>query len=145
MMPALEFIVLGKPAPQGSKVKTRYGAIMESNKRLPGWRTAMVDAAVAAAEAAQWVTAQCPVTLEASFCFARPRSHYGSGRNTGSIKTSAPGMLHTQKPDGDKLARALFDALTIAGVVRDDSYIAQCQWVKWWGERDYMAVELWTV
>jgi len=143
-MPALEFIVLGKPAPQGSKVLTRHGAIMESNKRLPAWRDAMIAAAVSAADAADWTTATRPVVVEATFCFTRPRSHYGTGRNAGLIKAGAPGILHTQKPDGDKLCRALFDALTIAGAVRDDSIIAQCQWVKWWGERDYMAVELWT-
>jgi len=34
-------------------------------------------------------------------------------------------IITTQKPDADKLARAIGDALTIAGVIRDDSYIIE--------------------
>src|SRR5690349_6109042 len=119
--------------------------MVEDNPRLPAWRSAVMDAAVLAARDAELPGAlTTPVWLEATFCFQRPRSHYGTGRNAGTVKPSAPGQYHAQKPDGDKLTRALFDALTVAGVVRDDSLIASCQWVKWWGETDYMAVELWT-
>jgi Holliday junction resolvase RusA-like endonuclease len=144
-MIGLEFTVYGRPVPQGSK-RVFGGHVVESNKNLKPWRQDVVSAAQIAAEDAGITAPIClPVAVDVSFCFARPRSHYGTGRNADVIKASSPGQHHTQKPDGDKLLRALFDALTVAGVVRDDSYIAHCHWTKWWAESDYMAVEIWDV
>jgi Holliday junction resolvase RusA-like endonuclease len=61
--------------------------------------------------------------IEATFVFEKPRpkSHYGTGRNAGILKDSAP-AAPGKRPDGLKLARAVEDALT--GVVyTDDSLI----------------------
>lgn len=61
--------------------------------------------------------------LRVSFTFYRPRpsSHFGTGRNAGKLKPSAP-AYPTGKPDVLKVARAVEDALT--GVVyRDDAQI----------------------
>lgn len=42
------------------------------------------------------------------FRFERPKSHFGTGRNEGCLKPSAP-MRHTAKPDIDNLIKFLFD------------------------------------
>ena len=54
------------------------------------------------------------------FVFPRPKGHYGTGRNAGTLKPSAP-TYKRSAPDKDKLERALFDALTDAGVWTDDA------------------------
>jgi Holliday junction resolvase RusA-like endonuclease len=55
--------------------------------------------------------------------FARPKGHYGTGRNAGELRPSAPAWKATY-PDLDKIARAALDALTIAGVLADDVLVA---------------------
>lgn len=42
--------------------------------------------------------------------FARPKSHYGTGKNTAVLKPNAP-LYHTKKPDGDNCTKFVFDAL----------------------------------
>lgn len=71
------------------------------------------------------------VTVSASFWFARPASHYRTGRFSQELKTSAP-VDHLQVPDVDKLLRLLCDALTIAGVIADDRLIVDIRGRKRW-------------
>ena len=60
----------------------------------------------------------------------RPLSHYGTGRNSGVLKASAP-MYHISMPDRDNLDKLALDALT--GIVwKDDSIITQG-----WIEKQY--------
>ena len=47
-MKELEFRVVGIPAPQGSKTLTRYGALMESSKKVKPWRQDVIHAALEA-------------------------------------------------------------------------------------------------
>lgn len=52
----------------------------------------------------------------------RPKSHYGTGRNAGLLKASAP-SLHTSKPDLDNLAKMILDALN-GTAYYDDSHVS---------------------
>jgi Holliday junction resolvase RusA-like endonuclease len=64
-----------------------------------------------------------PLSVNVTFYLRRPDGHYGTGRNAGQLKTSAP-AYPTSKPDATKLWRSTEDAMT--GVVfRDDSQIVQ--------------------
>lgn len=72
-----------------------------------------------------------PVALSLAFSFARPPGHSGTGRNAGSLKRSAP-LRHIQKPDLDNLAKSTMDALTEAGVWRDDCQVVGLEMVKAW-------------
>ena len=74
-----------------------------------------------------------PLEVHAYFVYARPASHYGTGRNAHQLKPSAPAMKHTA-PDLDKLQRALGDALTQAGTIRDDARIVVWHAVKRWAD-----------
>ena len=88
--------------------------MVESSKRVPKWRRAIADAARAAmdllpADEQRAATGAVSVTLD--FLLPRPKGHLGTGRNAGVLRESAP-VDPLSKPDLDKLARAVLDALT---------------------------------
>lgn len=123
-MTKVEFTVYGKPAQMGSKkafVRGGRAIITDDNsQKRKQWANAV--STVAAEEMAGRDLITVPVWLQASFYFARPKSHFGSGKNADVLKDSAP-VEHGQTPDLDKLLRCLNDALT--GVVfRDDSLVS---------------------
>ena len=60
-----------------------------------------------------------PVSVTLRFWFQRPKAHFDS---KGHIKPSAPNCK-TSKPDLDNLAKAVMDAATNAGVLRDDAQV----------------------
>ncbi len=96
-----------------------------------------VKAVEVAVNAATWPLTG-PVSADLLFCFARPASHYGTGRNSGQLRPSAP-RYPANKGSGDieKLVRACFDALTDAAVWRDDSQVVKQQAEKVWvGDQD---------
>ena len=73
-----------------------------------------------------------PLKVSLQFTFARPKSHYGTGRKANTLKESAP-QFHTSKPDCDNLAKFVLDALN--GVYwRDDSIISQLTVAKLYGD-----------
>ena len=74
------------------------------------------------------------IKLELLFLSDRPKGHYGSGRNAGCLKSSAP-LNKLTKPDLTKLTRAVEDALT--GIIwKDDAQVVQQETEKryCWGE-----------
>ena len=75
------------------------------------------------------------VVVDVVFTFARPKSHYGTGRNADVVKESAPDK-HIQAPDSDKLSRLALDGLEMAGVVRNDSQVCRLTIDKLWGRDD---------
>jgi Holliday junction resolvase RusA-like endonuclease len=61
------------------------------------------------------------IELSIQFRFCRPKGHYGTGKNEGILKASAP-KHHTVKPDRTKCLRSTEDALK--GIIwRDDSQV----------------------
>lgn len=120
----IEIRVVGIPAPGGSKrgfVNPRTGrvVIVEDAKRNKTWRESVAQAALAAYRGDALIG---PVGVEVVFLMPRPKGHYGSGRNAGTLKRTAP-CYHVTKPDATKLWRSTEDALT--GLVwRDDAQVA---------------------
>lgn len=130
----IEFRVVGKPQPAGSKravpIRTKAGVIVrdgrvltrviDANPNSAEWKQQVSSAARAAVgDAFELLTG--PLGLSLEFFSPRPKSHYGTGRRAGVLKQSAP-RFPTSKPDLLKLARGVEDALT--GVLyRDDSQI----------------------
>lgn len=82
-----------------------------------------------------------PVAVRVSFVFARPGAHYGTGKNADVVKDRAP-VWHSQTPDVDKLLRLICDALTVAGVLRDDRQVALTRAQKHWGPADGTYLEV---
>ena len=63
-----------------------------------------------------------PLRLVIVFFMPRPKSHYGTGKNAGKLKDSAP-VNHTSKPDLDNLIKFVKDALN-GKYWTDDSIIS---------------------
>jgi crossover junction endodeoxyribonuclease RusA len=145
------FYVYGDPVPQGSmKCWGRRGdklhALESSNKdTLLPWR----DKITAAAKRDYPDTGPvirfpqyAPVSIEITYSLPRPANHHGTGRNAGTVKSSAP-QYPTAKGTGDidKLERAVLDALTAAGVLHDDAQVIDVTHRKRYVEPDPWADE----
>ncbi|WP_067595321.1 AAA family ATPase [Nocardia terpenica] len=100
--------VPGVPAPQGSKRHVGNGRMIESSPRLKPWR----ETVNAAARTAGVPLYEGPVVLGMEFVLPRPKS-------TPKTRPTPPA---TKRPDIEKLARAVADA--IDGIAyRDDSQV----------------------
>lgn len=156
-MTTVSFSVYGKPRPQGSKQAQviyngagkpvlKNGRILavvrDDNKDLRNWRNQVADKAMEAYRSATHTSPDNskdpgllsgPVALCVEFVRPRPKGQYGTGRNAGILKMSAP-EHPTAKPDTVKLARAVEDAIT--GVVWiDDSQVVKHVLTKRFGDR----------
>lgn len=121
----LTFDVLAHPAPQGSKKHVGHGVMVEVSKYLQPWRKSVDAAAREAIEKAKDPTIfplQGPCVLTATFFIDRPLSHYRSGPYKHMLRDNAP-PYPARRPDLDKLLRSTMDAMTTAGVWRDDGLV----------------------
>ena len=118
-MTGLRVWVPGDPAPQGSKRHVGGGRMIESSKAVGPWRESIRAALLAEGPRTPFTG---PVAVTCSFAMRRPKGHFGTGRNAGQLRALAP-QLPAVKPDLDKLARAVLDAVTSAGVWGDDSQV----------------------
>ena len=118
-VPEVSFAVLGDPGPQGSKRHVGGGRMIEQSKKVAPWRDSVAWAARQAMGARKPL--EGPLRCEIVYTLAKPRS--------------APKRRRTwpnRKPDGDKLDRSTHDAMTTAGVWRDDAQV-----VEWTGAKRY--------
>lgn len=129
----LEFWVPGLPAPQGSKRHVGRGVMVESSKHVKPWRESVKWAAREAADKSGWRMADGPVVMSVIFLFLRPKSHFGTGKNAGTLKADAP-IYVTRAPDLSKLLRSTEDALVDAGVILDDRLIVDSSQAKRYGK-----------
>jgi Holliday junction resolvase RusA-like endonuclease len=138
--PEIRLLVIGHPAPAGSKravrnKKTGSAYVIDANKNARPWKQAV------AAEARVRYGGNLlrgALEVEMTFYRARPKSHFGTGRNADKVKESAP-EFPTGKPDALKLARGVEDALT--GVVwHDDAQIVNERLAKRYGEPERVEV-----
>lgn len=152
LLPALCVEVLGSPIPQGSKKSFAHrdtGKIVtveERAKTLHPWRDSVRWAAREAmnlpADKDFWPMTG-PVRVEATFSFRRPKSHYRTGRYAHLLRENAPLFPITRaQGDGDKITRAVLDALDAAGVFVDDSQVADGRWRKVWCGEDRDSIDV---
>lgn len=125
--PLLDVFVPGRPAPQGSK---RYlgraggkGITVESSKAVAPWRADIRDRLLAEHAGDGPIDGALAVCLV--FVMPRPAS---------TPKRSTPAAV--KRPDLDKLARAVLDAIGSAGVWRDDSQVVHLRASKRLAEPD---------
>jgi len=114
------FFVPGVPVAKGSTRAFKHsktGAVITVQTNAAKQRPWAARVALVAAEhIAAPSRGACDVCM--SFRFMRPQSHYGTGRNAGKLKKSAP-REHMHSPDLDKLVRCVLDALTGVAYVDD--------------------------
>ena len=117
------FWAAGVPIPQGSKrigrnPRTKRPILLDDNdKLLKPWRELVAHAARRTMAARRAEVLDVPCRVDLTFYLPRPAGHY---KQDGGLRASAPAWPAV-KPDIDKLERAVFDAITAAGVWADDS------------------------
>ncbi len=136
----IAFEVLGEPQPQGSAKAFRHRhtglVVMTSdNARLRPWRDAVCWHARQALAGRAPLAG--PVGVALDFRFARPSGHFGKR----GLRPSAP-KEHVVRPDLDKLARAVIDALSEAGVWRDDNQVVHLHARKRYADLAGLAVQV---
>jgi crossover junction endodeoxyribonuclease RusA len=102
------FFVPGTPATAGSKRHVGNGIIIDSCERNQAW---VATVAAFCRQSYQGPPLTGPLCFTADFYLERPGRHFGTGRNAGQVKPSAP-AYPTVKPDLLKLTRAVEDALS---------------------------------
>lgn len=107
---------------------------------LKPWRQEVAMSAVAAGWPAMGVAElDEALIVQVTFYFTRPESHFGTGRNAGVIKDSAPLYPERTGGDVDKLARAVLDSLT--GIVwKDDKRIVTLPVRRRYGPQERMVL-----
>ena len=113
-MGAIELIAYGSPAPQGSKRHVGGGRMIESSKKVKPWRQDVKDAAERLLAESGVATLDGPILARMVFTVPKP--------------ASAPKKRRTypwRKPDVSKLVRSTEDALSDAGLWRDDSRVVE--------------------
>lgn len=118
---SVSFFVEGVAVPQGSKTPiTRNGrtVLIEAAKGFKPWRDAVVLAARHTINR-EFVMFDEPVRVGMIFVFPKPPS-------------TKFGLFPAGKPDLDKCARLVNDALTISGLIKDDARVVALDCVKRW-------------
>jgi Holliday junction resolvase RusA-like endonuclease len=70
-----------------------------------------------------------PVSIQVTFAFPRPKSHYNAQRQ---VRPAFMESYVTKRPDLDRLASALHDALMVGGVLADDAQVIRLEATKIW-------------
>lgn len=122
----LQFRVAGTPVTQGNHSAwapkgAKFARVVDTNQRtLRPWREAIRSTAVDAA-GEEWQPLAGPVRVDVWLALPKPSS---------APKTRRTWPIGARSGDADKLARAVLDALTDAGVWRDDSQVVELRVVK---------------
>lgn len=121
----VEFFAAGRPRTKGStrSFLSEEGDLVTkgANPNTAAWQGVVAHAAMMAGVEREDDAA---IAVGMAFRFARPKSHYGTGRNAGKLKKSAPKRPTSRScGDLDKLVRAVLDGLT--GIAfNDDSQVS---------------------
>lgn len=67
-----------------------------------------------------------PLHMACEFFLKRPSSHFGSGKNSGCLKPSAP-QYPIGKPDCDNLVKFVMDVMNRCGAWNDDAQVVTVQ------------------
>lgn len=109
---AVEFFAPGRAAPGGSKTFMKHAVTgqmicLDAGKGNRSWKRTVAKAAKLAHRGEPF---EGPLKLSVVFTMARPKSHYGTGRNAKTVKAKAP-SFPIVAPDTTKLLRSTEDAL----------------------------------
>ncbi len=146
----ISFFVHGKAVPKGSARamqgpprgpacgkcglrKRGYPYVINANDKTKSWEKSIRGAARVAMMKAEKINGA--VKAELVFFMERPKDHHvANDRSRPLKKKHQDTILHTKKPDVDKLSRAVLDALTDI-CFGDDSTVYRMPAVKYWGPR----------
>ena len=118
---SFQFFIAGLPAPQGSKnayLRGKKVVLVEASKKIEPWRKAVAEAAKKRLQETGEIYFDEGVEVWVRFILPRPPSNK-------SLYPIVP-------PDLDKLERGIYDAITIAGIWKDDSLVVRSHATKIW-------------
>lgn len=134
LIPIVTFRVYGKPIPKGSHkafiCKNRAIVTDSQGGNLAHWQDLIRQAAINAKDWTEFFkTYSGAVAIGMDFFFRHPLNHWTvAGKRSKNYRD-----IYLKAPDADKLARAVFDALT--GTVYDDDNRAFIEHAaKWYGQ-----------
>lgn len=139
--------VLGDPQgqPRGRAFVGPGGhARIHEDGSAEGWKSAVAEIMIPRLPGEPWLGA---IRIRMDWLFDRPKSHFGTGRNAGFLKPSAP-VFKTSKPDTDNAEKAILDCLTRLRLWRDDAQVAWVKKIKWYcpiGVRPGMVLTIWEI
>jgi len=84
-----------------------------------------------------------PLSVELIFFFPRLKGHFGTGKNLGILKKTAP-EWHTVRPDSDNCAKAVYDSMNHI-FWHDDSQICCAKIWKRYSDRPRTEIRIWTI
>lgn len=133
-----EVFVMGTPKPQ-PRARSAKGLIGVYNpSTADGWKTMIV------AQLKPFIPGRPikqAVSLDLDFFFRRPKSHYGTGKNSELLKASAP-VYFTNHYDTDNLAKVVMDVMPQIGILYDDAFVVDGRTTKSWGEPSGVNIRL---
>jgi Holliday junction resolvase RusA-like endonuclease len=137
-MRQVTFTVPGTPRPGGSKISfihpvTRKAMAKEFDPKgyKALWRSSVSQAAAQAMDGQSLFRGAC--RFDCCFSFARPKSHFGTGRNAAVLKPGAP-QYPARPADLTKLVRLAEDAM-LGIVFVDDGQVVQQSVEKVWAPK----------
>jgi len=101
------FIIPGPPRGK-SRARSTRGGIHYTDKKTRMYESHVLDSYLRAYPDAEPLTG--PVQLDIVSYIQRPQSHFGTGRNAGKLKASAPDYP-TVTPDIDNIEKSVLDGL----------------------------------
>jgi Holliday junction resolvase RusA-like endonuclease len=120
--------------------KTGRVIIADKAKGKAAYTAVLRVLAQQAAIQVDWKPTDKPVHFFLVFAYTRPKGHFGSGRNAGRVKASAP-LCMTTKPDVSNLVKPTEDALK--GIAwKDDSQVVRIVAEKIYAETDWVWVRV---
>lgn len=128
--PDLVFRVLGTPKPQPRpraffNRKTGTARVYDAGT-AEGWKGCVALAAREAVHGCAFPTPWegCPIAIEVTLYLPRAQGHFGTGRNAGKLRDSAPRFPMAQRDgDVDNTYKAIADCLTQIRVWHDDGQV----------------------
>jgi len=117
-----KLVILGAPKAQGRPRARNAGKFIQIYDD-PKSAKAKQNLIAVVQEQAPEKLLDCPLRVDLYFYMPRPKSHYGTGKNAGKLKSSAP-INHTKRPDIDNMRKLFMDALTNVFWV-DDSLVCE--------------------
>ena len=125
----LSVFIPGQPKPQGSKIAGRRkdGSIFmrEANKSARPWRTVVIEALK-------------PIAADTLDGAVRVHLHFYMPM----LKKPIPHPITRSSYDIDKLSRSILDALTLSGVIKDDSQVVTLIATKEYSERPGVQIQV---
>ena len=114
------FFIAGQPKPQARPRFARRGKFVTTYSETTDWKkTCIKNMREIFACVGKYENA---IRVDLDFYFQRPKSHYRTGKFSHLLRDDAP-KYHIKKPDKDNLEKAVTDAMTDAGLIKDDCII----------------------